>query len=132
AYDNPNAASDLAAFDQIFGLPDPVLTIAQPQGQPVADLLWGLEIDLDIQWAHAIAPGANILLVEAIGAYDGAMMAAVDYARQQPGVVAVSMSWGEPESPFQGFYDSHFTTPPDHTGGSGLPGGVTFVAASGE
>jgi subtilase family serine protease len=132
AYDNPNVASDLATFDQLYGLPDPVLTIAQPQGQPNADLMWGMEIDLDVQWAHAVAPGANILLVEAKAAFTGNMMAAVDYARQQPGVVAVSMSWGQPESPFQTFSDAHFTTPPGHTGGSGLPGGITFVAASGD
>ena len=132
AYDNPNVASDLATFDQLYGLPDPVLTIAQPQGQPNADLIWGLEIDLDVQWAHAIAPGANILLVEAKTAFTSDMLAAVDYARQQPGVVAVSMSWGQPDSPFQTFSDAHFTTPAGHTGGSGLPGGITFVAASGD
>src|SRR5260370_28032760 len=100
AYDNPNVASDLETFDQLYGLPDPVLTIAQPQGQPNADLIWGMEIDLDVQWAHAIAPGANILLVEAKAAFTSDMIAAVDYARQQPGVVAVSMSWGQPGSPF--------------------------------
>src|SRR5438552_12412949 len=88
AYDNPNVASDLATFDQLYGLPDPVLTIAQPRGQPNADLLWGLEIDLDVQWAHVIAPRANILLVEAKSDLINDMMAAVDYARQQPGVVA--------------------------------------------
>jgi subtilase family serine protease len=132
AYDNPNVASDLAAFDQAFGLLDPVLTIAQPQGKPNADLLWGLETDVDVELAHAVAPGANILLVEAKSAFANDLLAAVDYARQQPGVVAVSMSWGGPEFFFENLYDSHFTTPSGHIGGSSLPGGITFVAASGD
>ncbi|HLJ95144.1 MAG TPA: S53 family peptidase [Gemmataceae bacterium] len=132
AYDNPNAASDLTAFDQQFNLPDPAFTIAQPEGQPSADLLWGLEINLDVQWAHAIAPGASILLVEAKTSSLGDMMTAVDYARQQPGVVAVTMSWGSSEFSLETRDDSYFTTPSGHIGGSGLPGGVTFVAASGD
>jgi hypothetical protein len=132
AYDNPALTYDLSEFDQLFGLADPVLTIAQPQGQPSYDLGWGLETDLDVEWAHAIAPGANILLVEAKNADGNSLPAAVNYARQQPGVVVVSMSWDAPESPAERLYDSYFTTPRGHLGGSGLPGGVTFVAASGD
>src|SRR5215472_12718817 len=43
AYDNPGLTYDLGRFDQLFGLPDPVLTIAQPQGQTSFDQDWGLE-----------------------------------------------------------------------------------------
>ena len=132
AYDNPALTYDLQNFDQLFGLPDPVLTIAQPQGQPTYNEGWGLETDLDVEWAHAIAPAADILLVEAKNDYGGNLMAAANYARQQPGVVVVSMSWESNEFPGEKLYDSDFTTPPGHMGGSGLPGGVTFVAASGD
>jgi hypothetical protein len=132
AYDNPSLTYDLQNFDQLFNLPDPTLTIAQPQGQPGYDAGWGLETDLDVEWAHAVAPGANILLVEARNDSGNDLLGAVNYARQQPGVVAVSISWEGSEFPAETAYDSYFTTPAGHIGGSGLPGGVTFVAASGD
>ena len=59
-------------------------------------------------------------------------MNAVDYARRQPGVSVVSMSWGGGEFYGEWYYDSFFTTPAGHIGGSGRPGGVTFVAAAGD
>jgi hypothetical protein len=136
AYDNPSLTYDLGVFDQQYGLPDPVLTIAKPQGQPRYDHDWGLETDLDVEWAHAIAPGANILVVEALNPssiFGNNLLAAVNYARQQSGVVVVSMSWGGPEYRNEMTDDSrYFTTPDGHIGGSGLPGGVTFVSAAGD
>lgn len=132
AYDNPGLSYDLGVFDQQYGLPDPVLTIAQPQGQPVYDHGWGLETTLDVEWAHAIAPAADILVVEAKTDSFNNLLGAVNYARQQPGVVVVSMSWGANEFSNEKLYDHYFTTPAGHIGGFGLPGGVTFVAASGD
>ena len=64
-----------------------------------------------VEWAHAIAPKANILLVEANSAYDSDLLAAVDTARNWSGVVAVSMSWGGSEFSGESSYDFHFTTP---------------------
>ena len=56
---------------------------------------WASETCLDVEWAHAIAPNAKILLVEAVNpTYDTSLLSAIDYATSQPGVVAVSMSWG--------------------------------------
>ena len=78
-----------------------------------------------MEWAHAIAPGASILLVEANNANDSSLMTAVDYVRNYAGVVAVSMSWGGSESSGETVDDSHFTTPAGHTG-------VTFFASSGD
>jgi subtilase family serine protease len=133
AYEDPTIASDLHYFDQASGLADPpsfVKAVLQ-SGTPV-DGGWAQEISLDVEWAHAIAPGANILLVEAHSSYLNDLLAGVDYARQQPGVVAVSMSWGGPESSGETSLDSHFATPSGHIGGSGLAGGVTFVASSGD
>ncbi len=52
--------------------------------------------------------------------------------RSLSGVVAVSMSWGTSEFYGQQNYDPILTTPAGHVGGSGLPGGITFVAASGD
>src|SRR5262249_43291309 len=80
---------------------------------------------LDVEWAHAIAPKANIILVEAYSNSTSDLLTAVDYARHAPGVVAVSMSWGGGEAPTETSADSYFTTPAGHAG-------ATFVASSGD
>jgi subtilase family serine protease len=131
AYDDPNIAQDLRAFDHQFGLPDTdaagafALTKAMPQGAPHADGGWGQEISLDVEWAHAIAPGAHILLVEAKSASLNDLLATVDYARSHLDVSAVSVSWGSTEFAAEASLDWHFTTPQYHRG-------VTFVAAAGD
>jgi subtilase family serine protease len=126
AYDHPFIVQDLAAFSRRFGLPDPPSFVkATPQGTPPTDALWALEASLDVQWAHAVAPRANLLLVEARSASVGDLLAAADYARRQPGVTVVSMSWGVGEFSAQTFYEPTFTAPPGSAG-------VAFVAASGD
>lgn len=128
AYDNPNIASDLQKFNAAFGLPNTGFTKVNQTGgtkMPAANKSWATEIALDVQWAHAIAPGANILLVEAKSNSMADLMTAVNYARNYPGVVAVSMSWGGAEYSGQTSYDSYFTTPAGHTG-------VSFFVASGD
>jgi len=72
AFGSPTVKADLQKFDTDFGLPAPPrFDIIQPAG-PVPpfdptdpDMAgWGEETSLDVQWAHSIAPGANLLLVE--------------------------------------------------------------------
>jgi len=126
AYDAPNINSDLASFNTKYGVSGTgTLTKATPQGKPRFDNGWAKEITLDVEWAHAIAPDANILLVEAKSNKFSDLLGAVDYARNYPGVVAVSMSWGSNEFSSERAYDSYFTTPAGHKG-------VTFVASSGD
>ena len=128
AFDDPKIANDLHQFDLQFGLPDPVFTKVNQTGgasYPAADPGWATEIALDVEWAHAVAPRASILLVEAIDNSFANLLAAVDYARHAVGVVAVSMSWGGGEFSGETAYDSYFTTPSGH-------GGVTFLASSGD
>lgn len=129
ANDDPNIANDVHAFDQQFGLADPVFQKVSQTGSttalPTADSGWSQETSLDVEWAHAIAPGAKILLVEANSSSLNDLLSAVDYARNQAGVSVVSMSWGASEFSSETSYDSHFTTPAGHTP-------VTFVAASGD
>jgi subtilase family serine protease len=133
AYDDPNIALDLQYFDSVFGLSAPPAFIkATPEGMPAANAAWAGEIALDVEWAHAIAPKANILLVEARSASDADLLTAVDYARNYSGVSVVSMSWGGPEFFNESSFDSHFTTPAGHIGGGGRVGGITFVASSGD
>ncbi len=132
-YHAPNLTEDVRQFDAQFNLPDPNLTEVNQQGEtsslPGPDQGWARETSLDVEWAHAIAPQANILVVEAYSPSISDMMTAVNTARNQPNVSVVSMSWGIPE-PFLGpslehLYDPTFTTPSGHNG-------VTFVAASGD
>src|SRR5262249_3087917 len=97
AYDDPNIAGDLQKFDTAFGLPDPTFKKMNQNGgstMPAANGGWASEIALDVEWAHAIAPGAAILLVEANSASYADLLTAVRTAAAQPNVVAVSMSWG--------------------------------------
>jgi subtilase family serine protease len=145
AYGDPSIVADANVFSLHSGLPTfntaggPTLTVAQPGGPAATDVSWAGETSLDVEWAHAIAPNANILLVEAPSNNYADLLGAVHYAANQPGVVAVSMSWGSSEFSSESAYDSTFTTPAGHLGGSaGTPGavsrsgGITFVAAAGD
>jgi len=75
AFGSPTIQDDLKTFDQTFGLPDPPsFQVIQPAGAVppfpddpfgVSDRLgWAGETSLDVEWAHVMAPGASILLVE--------------------------------------------------------------------
>src|SRR5262245_15970537 len=124
AYDDPNIGSDLKQFDKQYSLPDPPSFVKYVQtGLSESDPGWSLETSLDIEWAHAIAPKANLVLVEAKSASLYDLYGAVNFARSLSGVVAVSMSWGSGEFYGENAYDSLFTTPAGHIGGSGRPGG---------
>jgi subtilase family serine protease len=129
AYSDPNISGDLTAFDSQYGLSAASLKVVSQTGSttalPAANAGWDLEISLDVEWAHAIAPGANILLVEASSSSLGNLLTAVNYARDAAGVSVVSMSWGASEFSSETQYDGYFTTPSGHQG-------VTFVAASGD
>lgn len=128
AYSSPTITTDLQAFDKEFGLPNPVLKVVNQTGgstPPAANAGWAGEITLDVEWAHATAPGANILLVEANSASDSDLYTAVRYAEKQPGVVAVSMSFGSSEFPGETAYDSStfsWSANPD----------LVFLASSGD
>ncbi len=138
AYHSPSILHDLHVFDVAFGIPDPLsfkqvaqdgstnFPITDPAGAGAASGTWELETALDVEWAHAIAPGASILLVEGNSSgFNDLVAAAANYARSQPGVVAVSMSFGGSEFSGETSYDQYFTTPSGH-------GGVTFLAATGD
>ncbi|MES1213837.1 MAG: fibronectin type III domain-containing protein, partial [Singulisphaera sp.] len=136
AYNDPNIQSDLKAFDAALGIADPpsFKVVNQNGGStlPSVDPAggWEGEIALDVEWAHAIAPGANIILVEANSASDTDLFAAVNWARQQAGVSVISMSWGSDDSAANASYDQalssqYLVTPSGHQG-------ITFVASSGD
>jgi subtilase family serine protease len=117
AYHDPYVLSDLKTFDATYGLPDPQFTQITLGNTANTDDGWAGETTLDVEWSHAVAPGAKIVLVEA----------AIDVARHVPGVSAVSMSFGYPQNDVPGAsaFDTYFTTPPGHQG-------ITFIASSGD
>ena len=132
AFNNPTIVNDLAVFDQTFGLPAPSsFKIVNQNGSsavstlPLNDPGWAGEITLDVEWAHAIAPAANILLVETTDNLTTNLLAGVDYARKQPGVVVVSNSWGGLESVGENAGDFIFSTPTGHAG-------VSFTVSAGD
>jgi hypothetical protein len=129
AYNDPNISSDLGTFDSEFGLAAPpsfkVVSETGTSTLPKTNGGWAQEISLDVEWAHAIAPDANIVLVEAKSSSTSDLIDAINYARNAPGVSVVSMSWGGSEMSNETSYDKYFTTPSGHTG-------VTFVAAAGD
>ncbi len=114
-YDLPSVAQDLHAFDTTFGLPDPTsFSKYQPAGPPKApdSPSWLVEIALDVEWAHAIAPGAAIALVEATSDAFDDLLTAVDYAVTTLQADVVSMSFGVLESQLdratEQSWDRHF------------------------
>jgi hypothetical protein len=136
AYHSPTITHDLHAFDAAFGLPDPpsfrVVAEDGSTNYPPTDpsgrgsLNWETETALDVEWAHALAPAASLLLVEGTAPTLGDLLqTSVDYARRQPGVSTISMSFGSSEFSGETSIDSLFTTVAGHQG-------VTFVAASGD
>ncbi|MFZ5827747.1 MAG: S53 family peptidase [Bacillota bacterium] len=144
AFDYPNAAADLAAYNNYFGIqqmnglpgqpactadagPNPCFEVVKVESANQNGVLywsgnttWQKEAAADVQWAHTIAPGADILLVLAKTDQLPDMIKAVDQAVAM-GASVVSMSWGIPEKPEYTELNSHFDIP-----------GVMFVAASGD
>ncbi|HET6963741.1 MAG TPA: S53 family peptidase [Acidimicrobiales bacterium] len=123
AYDDPTIASDLSSFSSMFGIPcNSCFTKVNQSGgssYPSVDSGWALEIALDVEWAHAIAPAAHILLVEASTSSFSNLLAAEDYASTH--AQYVTNSWGASEFSGESTYDSHFAT-----------SGVSYFVSSGD
>jgi subtilase family serine protease len=104
AFGSPTISQDASAFATVFHLPPVDLTIYQPAGTPVSGAWnsnqqgWSGETTLDVEYAHVMAPGAKIALVEALSdSYDD-MLAANAYAVDHKLGNVVSNSWGGSES----------------------------------
>lgn len=127
AYDDVNIEKDLGVFSDAYGLPacttrNKCFEKHKMTTSTAANSNWALETSLDVEWAHAIAPDAKILLVEAKTPSGPNLLAAVDYAAAQSDVVSISMSWGGAEFPEERTLDSHFLS----------QSGAAFFAASGD
>ena len=83
AYNDPSIAANLASFSTQWGLPSPNLEIHKMSTFITSNSGWGMEESLDVEWAHAIAPNAKILLVEANSGSTTDLLSAVSYAAGQ-------------------------------------------------
>ncbi|HXR54569.1 MAG TPA: PKD domain-containing protein [Acidimicrobiales bacterium] len=126
AYDDPTAAADLSTFSTQWNLPSCTTNsgcftkVNQTGGSslPSSNGGWALEISLDIEWAHAVAPGARVLLVEAKSNSLSNLFTADQYAGAHASYV--SNSWGGSE--FSGENSEDFV----------FQGGASFFVATGD
>ncbi len=116
AYDYPSAAADLATFSSTFGLPQANFTVQYASGRKPSNGCrsgWQGEEALDIEWAHAMAPNAAIVLMEASSNSNTALYQAVSaansYISSHGGKGEVSMSWGGSETSGESSSDHYFT-----------------------
>ncbi len=130
---DPTLVQDLTTFDQYFNIPAAKIQVVNQNGVTTQNLAIVGEAALDVEWAHAVAPGASIVVYNA--AYDpnsesvsiGNLFTAMKQASLLPGVSVVTLSYGVGESSLASLglseqtIDQDFTTP-----------GVTFLAASGD
>jgi kumamolisin len=131
AFDYPTAENDLNVFSSTLSLPSCTTAngcftkVFASGSQPRGNCGWNQEAALDIEWAHAMAPSARIVLVEAATNSFTNLFAAVDvashYIANNGGKGEVSMSWGGSEFSSEASNDFHFTT-----------SGVVYFASSGD
>jgi subtilase family serine protease len=105
AFQSPTITTDLSLFDSVFGLPaPPAFNIIAPDGLTPFDsnssneVGWSGEITLDVEWAHATAPGATIDLVLAKSNNDADILSATKYAIDNNLGDVISQSFGEGEA----------------------------------
>jgi hypothetical protein len=129
AYDDPNAAADLATYRAAWGLPpcgSGCFTKVNQTGQasplpaPAGTTGWDQEESLDLDMVSAICPLCHIILVEANSNANSDLYTAEDTAVAL-GAKYVSNSWAECEYPGETADDTHFNHP-----------GVAITAASGD
>lgn len=130
AYNNPHAEHDLRVFSEYFNLPlcttaNGCFSVVYTGNQlPPDNAASADEHVLDIEWAHAMAPQAKIIMVEAQDESFAEHMRAIRLASEQVAAAGgglVSISWSTTEFPSEQSYDSYFQTP-----------GIVYIASSGD
>jgi len=127
AYDDTSIEKDLNDFSTTFGLPSCTTANScfekhKMSAKESNNSGWALETTLDVEWAHAIAPTAKILLIEAPTPSGANFLNAIDYATSRSDVVSVSMSFGGAEFSEETSLDSHFNS----------KNGAVFFASAGD
>ncbi len=107
AYGSATIQTDAEVFSQVYGLPDltpdnfqvlraPGAVNHPPSGPLSGAAAWAAEVTLDVEWAHAMAPGAKIVLV--VGPNNGSDLdEAINYAVVHHLGNTISNSWGSVE-----------------------------------
>jgi subtilase family serine protease len=111
SFGSPTILQDLQTFDADYGLPDPPsFTVLAPLGTVPFDpsnndqVGWASETTLDVEWAHAMAPGANIvLLTSPVSETEGVQgmpefLLLEQYALDHHLGKIISQSWGATEN----------------------------------
>ncbi len=149
AFDYPTAENDLNVFSAQFGLPACTTAngcfrkVYASGTKPRANCGWAQEAALDIEWAHAMAPNAKIVLVEAASNSFANLFLAVDVATSQVttggGKGEASMSWSGSEFSTESSNDGHFqnnnvvyfASSGDTGGVNGYPSVSPYVVSAG-
>jgi subtilase family serine protease len=146
AFHNPTVAADLKVFSKTFNLPFTANTLKvvycssvtcnHVTTPPPVNQDWAGEIALDVQAAHAMAPNAKIVLVEANSNSFADLLLAEDWAKNEAAAAGggqVSNSWGAPDNgvnnAFYASQDFHFVkknvvffaSTGDHKSGASAP-----------
>lgn len=130
AYIDPNLQTDIANFDSYWSLPAATVNEVQEPYEGVnpvdgsAGNTWITEVDMDVEFAHVMAPGATIDVFETPDSADALLNGAAAAANYSH-VSVISMSWGGAEYSTETSDDATFATPSGHSP-------VTFIAASGD
>ena len=120
AYNDPNAASDLATYRKAYGLSacttangcfKQVNQSGATSPLPSSDYGWAEEESLDLDAVSAACPSCHILLVEANSADNLDLAKAENAAAAAPGVAAISNSYGGSEDSTETSYDSYYNHP---------------------
>lgn len=102
AYGDSNIQNSVNTMAAVFGIPSTAVNVIAPYGvdatSPDNAFGWQIETDLDVEWAHAIAPGATINLVVAKSNDDADILAATQYVDSHNLGDVISQSYGENEA----------------------------------
>lgn len=136
AFHYPTAKADLNVFSDTFGLPRANFQQVHVGSKvPPENCDWEVQASIAIQWAHAMAPKAKIVLVEAQSNSYAHLLKAVNKAgaiiAANGGHGEISMSWSSGEFPHQRVFDSHFKREGIvYFASSGNSGGIVQYPAS--
>jgi len=122
SFGSPTIRNDLTEFDRQFGLPDPTLRIIpvgklppfNPNDATMAG--WAAETTLDVEYAHAIAPEAQIVLVETPVAETEGVTGFPEMMKAEQAVInrgigdVISQSFGATENTFPGFARGNYSS----------------------
>jgi subtilase family serine protease len=135
AYGSPTIASDLHLFDAAMGLPDSGFSVITPAGSPPPfdindgnQFGWAVETTLDVEWAHAMAPGADIVLAVAASNNDSDILNTTKAVVDGNLGDVISQSFGEAEA----CMDPALLSQQHAVFASAVSKGITLFASSGD